>query len=77
MKNSLELQKKYYNKKRAEAFDKSRVNSNHYYKIEVIESFFERYVSNRNANVMELGGGTGIHAEHFLEKEKDIINNLG
>lgn len=58
MKNSAELQKEYYNRERAENFDKKRINSNHFYKIETIEKFFERYTTHKkNTRVMEVGGG--------------------
>ena len=77
MKNSIQLQQEYYDQKRAENFDKKRINSNHFYKIETIEDFFERYASDKkNLCVMELGGGTGIHAKHFLEKEADRVEKF-
>ena len=77
MKISIQLQQEYYDQKRAENFDKKRINSNHFYKIETIEDFFERYASDKkNLCVMELGGGTGIHAKHFLEKEADRVEKF-
>ncbi len=77
MRNSNWLQEKYYNRARAKMFDQRRVNSNHYYKIEVIETFFENYVYNKKRlRVMELGGGTGLHAEHFLRNEWKRIQSF-
>lgn len=77
MRNSNKLQEKYYNCVRAKTFDNGRGNSNHYYKIEVIEKFFEKYTNNKKQlKVMELGGGTGIHAEHFLQSEWKRIQSF-
>lgn len=77
MRNSNKLQEKYYNHARAKTFDQGRCNSNHYYKIEVIENFFENYVyGEKNLRVMELGGGTGLHAEHFLQREWKRIQSF-
>ena len=42
MKNSIKLQKQYYSKDVAVHFDKGRMNANHMYKIETIESIFEK-----------------------------------
>lgn len=77
MKNSIELQEKYYDKDKAENFDKKRINSNHFYKVETVEKFFEKYIHNKNKlRIMELGGGTGVHAEHFLKREKERIESF-
>lgn len=69
-KNTLSKQRNYYNEIVASSFDKTRMNSNHLYKIETIETFFEKYcIKKSNCRVLELGGGTGLHAKHFLDKE--------
>lgn len=74
MKNTLLLQRKYYNGKVAAGFDRKRMNANHRYKIEVIEGFFCKYCRRKNnLRILEMGGGTGLHAEHFLEKESGRI----
>jgi ubiquinone/menaquinone biosynthesis C-methylase UbiE len=47
----------------------NRENSNHYYKIEEIESAFLTYLpeSKEGWDFMEVGAGSGIHAKHFVE----------
>jgi ubiquinone/menaquinone biosynthesis C-methylase UbiE len=54
----------------AREFDQryNRENSNHYYKIEEIERAFERYlpVSATGWDLMEIGAGSGIHAQHVM-----------
>ena len=58
MKNSIKLQKQYYSKDVAVHFDKGRMNANHMYKIETIESIFEKLSYKKNGlSVLELGGG--------------------
>ena len=77
MKNSIKLQKQYYSKDVAVHFDKGRMNANHMYKIETIESIFEKLSYKKNGlSVLDLGGGTGLHAEHFLEKESEYVNQF-
>ena len=46
----------------------NRENSNHYYKIEEIERAFERYLhpSPTGWDLMEIGAGSGIHAQHVM-----------
>ena len=48
MKNSIKLQKQYYSKDVAVHFDKGRMNANHMYKIETIESIFEKLSYKKN-----------------------------
>lgn len=54
----------------AREFDQkyNRENSNHYYKIEEIERAFERYLpaSATGWDLMEIGAGSGIHAQHVM-----------
>lgn len=77
VKNTLSKQRTYYNEKIAANFDKSRMNSNHLYKIETIESFFEKYIKRtQDLRVLEVGGGTGLHAEHFLDKENACVGDF-
>uniref|UniRef100_UPI001146BF28 class I SAM-dependent methyltransferase n=1 Tax=Acinetobacter baumannii TaxID=470 RepID=UPI001146BF28 len=46
----------------------NRENSNHLYKIDQISKvMFDHLPALESYDVMELGGGTGIHAYHFLE----------
>ncbi len=60
-KNKVNKQRKYYSEKVAADFDRSRMNSNHLYKIETIENFFEKYsVKQSNLHVLEVGGGDWI-----------------
>lgn len=73
MRNTFALQKEYYNRNIAENFDEKRLNQNHLYKIETIEKLFEKYISKTNAHVLELGGGTGLHAQHFINREIEKI----
>jgi ubiquinone/menaquinone biosynthesis C-methylase UbiE len=54
----------------ADHFDETynRENSNHLYKIDQISKvMFDNLPSLERYDIMELGGGTGIHAFHFLE----------
>ena len=54
----------------ADHFDETynRENSNHLYKIEQISKvMFDNLPRLARYDIMELGGGTGIHARHFLE----------
>jgi SAM-dependent methyltransferase len=54
----------------ADHFDETynRENSNHLYKIDQISKvIFDTLPSLERYDIMELGGGTGIHAFHFLE----------
>jgi ubiquinone/menaquinone biosynthesis C-methylase UbiE len=54
----------------ADHFDETynRENSNHLYKIDQISKvMFDHLPALDSYDVMELGGGTGIHAYHFLE----------
>lgn len=64
-----EKQQEQYNyyKKKAENFDKKRMNSNHLYKIEEIGKEIFKNFSN-SISCLEMGGGTGLHAEKFLNK---------
>jgi len=65
----------------AEHFDEkyNRENVNHYYKIEEIEKAFLTYLLPREQgwDFMEVGAGSGIHAEHFAgilgEKIKSFL----
>jgi len=47
----------------------NRENSNHYYKIEEIERAFQRYLapSATGWDLMEIGAGSGIHAQHVMK----------
>jgi SAM-dependent methyltransferase len=46
----------------------SRENSNHLYKIEQIsKGMFDNLPPRAKHEILEIGGGTGIHAYHFLE----------
>jgi ubiquinone/menaquinone biosynthesis C-methylase UbiE len=54
----------------ADHFDETynRENSNHLYKIDQISKvMFDNLPALERYDIMELGGGTGIHAYHFLE----------
>jgi ubiquinone/menaquinone biosynthesis C-methylase UbiE len=55
-----------------------RENSNHYYKIEQIEKAFERFLvpSAIGWDLMEVGAGSGIHAQHVLEHLGDKIRSF-
>lgn len=76
-KNSWLKQKNYYNEAVASRFDKTRMNSNHLYKIETIETFFEKYcIKKSNSRVLELGGETGLHAKHFMDKENARVEDF-
>lgn len=70
MDNKQEHQQKYY-KEIAGEYDKKfkRASSNHYHKIERIEDvIFNQPLSKRDKlSILEIGGGTGIHAEHVLQ----------
>jgi ubiquinone/menaquinone biosynthesis C-methylase UbiE len=64
----------------AAGFDQkyNRENSNHYYKIEEIEQAFERYlpVSDNGWDLMEIGAGSGIHAQHVIRSLGPKIRRL-
>jgi ubiquinone/menaquinone biosynthesis C-methylase UbiE len=47
----------------------NRENSNHYYKIEQIERAFDQYLppSSEGWDLMEIGAGSGIHAQHVIK----------
>jgi ubiquinone/menaquinone biosynthesis C-methylase UbiE len=62
--------------KLAESFDKKqkRENRNHINKIKAIEDFLEL---KKGDNVLELGVGTGIHADHLLNSVKGEIQYFG
>jgi len=64
----------------AREFDQkyNRENSNHYYKIEQIEKAFERFLSPSAIgwDLMEVGAGSGIHAQHVLEHLGDKIRSF-
>jgi ubiquinone/menaquinone biosynthesis C-methylase UbiE len=64
----------------AREFDQkyNRENSNHYYKIEQIEKAFERFLtpSATGWDLMEVGAGSGIHAQHVLERFGDRIRSF-
>lgn len=55
-----------------------RENTNHLYKIEQIgECFFNHFKDpSRKYDFMEIGGGTGIHAYHFLKAHSGRINKF-
>jgi SAM-dependent methyltransferase len=49
----------------------NRENSNHLYKIDQISKvLFDNLQPHERHDIMELGGGTGIHARHFLEANR-------
>jgi ubiquinone/menaquinone biosynthesis C-methylase UbiE len=54
----------------AQEFDQkyNRENSNHYYKIEQIEQALDQYLppSDQGWDLMEIGAGSGIHAQHVM-----------
>ena len=56
----------------------NRENSNHYYKIEEIEQAFERYLpaSGEGWDLMEIGAGSGIHAQHVMRSLGPKIRRL-
>jgi ubiquinone/menaquinone biosynthesis C-methylase UbiE len=64
----------------AQKFDQkyNRENSNHYYKIEEIERAFERYLppSVSGWDLMEIGAGSGIHAQHVMRSLGDKIRSF-
>ena len=73
------LQKEYY-QSIANKYDKKfkRENANHYYKIEQIENCILNHLlpNKEGYDILEIGGGTGIHALHFLENHKDKIKKF-
>jgi len=83
MRNTLDTkqihQKNYYNV-RADVYDTyhKRENANHLYKIEEIAKclFLNLRNSSGKWDFMELGGGTGIHAYHFLASHRDKIRKF-
>ena len=64
----------------AREFDQkyNRENSNHYYKIEQIEKAFEQFLppSATGWDLMEIGAGSGIHAQHVLKHLGDKIRSF-
>ena len=56
----------------------NRENSNHYYKIEEIERAFERYLTPtpEGWDLMEIGAGSGIHAQHVMRALGDKIRSF-
>lgn len=56
----------------------NRENSNHYYKIEQIEKAFERFLplSTTGWDLMEVGAGSGIHAQHVLKNLRHKIRSF-
>ena len=62
------------------AYCDKRGNSNHYYKIEQIEKGFHDHLISKSLKpkycFMEIGAGTGIHAEHFLSTCSDKISKF-
>jgi ubiquinone/menaquinone biosynthesis C-methylase UbiE len=75
----LEQQREHYATIAAE-FDRkyNRENANHYYKIEQIEEAFERFLvpSEQGWDLMEIGAGSGIHAQHVLRRLGPRIRNF-
>lgn len=81
LKRKIQIQKKHYaNDSDVYAYENNRANSNHYYKIEQIENMFFEYLISKEVkkkyDFMEIGVGTGIHAQHFLVTFKDQINKF-
>lgn len=73
MKNSIKLQKQYYSKDVAVHFDKGRMNANHMYKIETIESIFEKLSYKKNGlSVLELGGAQDCMQNIFSRKKVNM-----
>jgi len=64
----------------AESYDVffKRENLNHLYKIEQIGTSFFNHLKDRNRKYefLEIGGGTGIHAFHFLKAHHDRISKF-
>jgi ubiquinone/menaquinone biosynthesis C-methylase UbiE len=56
----------------------NRENSNHYYKVEEIEHAFERYLppSETGWDLLEIGAGSGIHAQHVMRALAPKIRSL-
>ena len=75
----IEQQREHYATIAAE-FDRkyNRENANHYYKIEQIEAAFERFLppSPEGWDLMEIGAGSGIHAQHVLRSLGPKIRSL-
>lgn len=75
----LEQQREHYANIAAE-FDRkyNRENANHYYKIEQIEAAFDRFLqpSLQGWDLMEIGAGSGIHAQHVLKSLGPKIRTL-
>lgn len=71
MKNSIKLQKQYYSKDVAVHFDKGRMNANHMYKIETIESIFEKSSYKKmDCLFWSWGGGHRIACRTFSRERK-------
>lgn len=81
MNDKIRRQKEHYSLF-AKGFDKkyNRENSNHLYKIEEIEGLFFSHLisksSKKKYDFLEIGGGTGVHARHFLQKFEDKIGKF-
>lgn len=70
-------QKDYYNQI-ASDFDQKfeRENTNHLYKIQEIGDIFAKHLfltEKKQISIFEIGGGTGIHAFHFLQSYASFI----
>ncbi len=81
--NNIDLDKKQkfqeaYYKNMAEQYDKHfhRENPNHIYKIETITENFFRHFNDpgKKYSFLEIGGGTGIHANYFLSNYANRIS---
>ena len=70
MKNSIKLQKQYYSKDVAVHFDKGRMNANHMYKIETIESIFEKSSYKKMDCLFWSWGGHRIACRTFSRERK-------
>src|SRR5262245_27211516 len=79
MATSIETQRRHY-QKIASKYDVryNRTNSNQLYKIEQIErEIFENGPKQSDGyDILEVGGGTGIHAAHFLAANAHRIRNF-
>ena len=64
----------------AQEFDQkyNRENSNHYYKIEQIEQALDQYLpsSDQGWDLMEIGAGSGIHAQHVMRSLGHKIRSI-
>ena len=66
-----EQQKELYSEEFAKSFNSHRINSNHMYKIEAIDSFFQP--KDDHSVICEFGAGTGIHANYILQMHSHQI----